>query len=121
MTPQDPAPFLVAHARTAWALHEWSRLLHEATTSVYSERYQRAATTIASSLDAIEAMHELAQVFFAPPPPVKALVLELCADEEIPLFPHMLLGAACALRLRHLLEQAATSDSMDSLDSRDSM
>lgn len=78
LTPQDAAPFPVAHARTAWALHEWTRLLYEATTSVYAERYQRAAIAVASSLDAVEAMHELVRVFFAPPPQVKRWCLS-CA------------------------------------------
>jgi hypothetical protein len=96
----------------AWALREWNELLHQATTSIYAERYQNSAATIVRSLDAVKTMHDLAQVFFSPDPQFKTRVLSLCLDGEIFLFPHVLLGISCALRLRQLLEQAATTDSV---------
>jgi hypothetical protein len=107
---QDDAPLRMTHARLAWALHEWTTLLAEATNSLYAERYYCAAATVVGSLDPINTMHELAQVFFSPPTYLKVLVLALCLDEEIDLFPHELLGASCALRLRQLLAEISISD-----------
>jgi hypothetical protein len=110
-TSPDDLRLLLTRARLAWALHEWRLLLHQATTSEYAARYQYAAATVVRSLDAIETMHDLVHVFFSPGVRLKTLVLTLCMEEEIVLFPHVLLGASCALRLRQLLAQAATSDS----------
>jgi hypothetical protein len=111
MTPQGDAPLEIARARTAWTLHEWNLLLRQLTMSLYAEHYQRAAASVVGALESVETMFELVRVYFSPPPHLKILVLELCVDEEIPLFPHVLLGASCALRLRQLLAPLATSDS----------
>ena len=107
---RDDAPLRMTHARLTWVLHEWTTLLAEATGSLYAERYRCAAATVVGSLDPVKSMHELAKAFFSPPPYLKFLVLTLCLDEEIDLFPHVLLGASCALRLRQLLAEISSSD-----------
>src|SRR5262245_45842918 len=111
MTPPDELRTLLSRAQMAWALHEWALLLHQATTSEYAPRYLESATTVVGSLTGVQTMHDLVQIYFSPNPQLNALALSLCMDGDLFLLPHVLLGSSCALRLRQLLAQAATSDS----------
>jgi hypothetical protein len=96
----------------SWALGEWATLLREATASPHAERYKQATTMVASWLQSVKTMPKLIRTFFSPGPDLQSLVFTLCTEEDALLFPHVLMGASCALRLHQMLRQADTSDAV---------
>jgi hypothetical protein len=68
MTPQDDAPPIMTRTRIVWALLERTMLLHEATSSLYAERYQSAAAPVVGCLDSVVTRRELMRVCFSPHP-----------------------------------------------------
>lgn len=89
----------------AWALHEWHTAFRTVGASADAEVYACAADLVVEYLRDRDTFAELLTAFFYPEPPLTQLIAELCAEGEIFLQPHVLIGAACALRLRQLLQE----------------
>ena len=90
----------------AWALQEWYAALDAATDSVEAEIYACAAKLVVEWLQEQSTFTGLLSAFFYPDLELTRLIRELCAEGEILLQPHVLLGASCALRLRQLVAKA---------------
>jgi len=94
----------------SWTLGEWATHLREAAASPHAERYKQATAVLASWLQSVKTMPKLICTFFSPGPDLQTLVFALCTEDDVLLFPHVLMGASCALRLRQMIRQADTSD-----------
>jgi hypothetical protein len=58
------------------------------------------------SLERYATVHDLIEAYCAPEIGLKSRILALCDDGQIRLQPQVVLGAACALRLRQLMDAA---------------
>jgi hypothetical protein len=76
--------------------------------SVDAAAYADAAEQVAAHLRGCTTLHELLRAYSSPRPDLTLLLATLCTQGDIPLRPHRLLAASCALRLRQLI-----GDSMD--------
>ena len=90
----------------AWALREWSAAVVAAENSEEAEIYADAIELVLAFLDDRQTIADLIDAYTAPTAELRFLVRELCSNDEATLQPHLLLGAACALRLRELMRQA---------------
>ena len=107
---QFPLPQLPALAlpRTAIAatLREWYGSLADTAASDEAEAYTFTVALIREALPECDSLQALMEVYFLPDAVVRALVNELCAAGHPPLYPRLVMGAACALRLRQLVAVA---------------
>jgi hypothetical protein len=87
-------------------LHAWNSALATASASRGAEHYARVVALVMESLDRYATVHDLIEVYCAPDIGLKSRVLALCGDGDIQLQPQVVLGAACALRLRQLMDAA---------------
>ena len=103
--PQFPA---LALPRTAVAatLREWYGSLAATAASDEAEGYAFTVALIREALPACDSLQALMEVYYVPDAVVRALVNELSAAGEPPLHPRLVMGAACALRLRQLVAAA---------------
>jgi hypothetical protein len=92
----------------AWALREWYTALAETEQSAQAEIYAYAADVVAAFLNDRHTIDALLDAYAAPSVELRYLVYELCTAGEAPLQPRLLMGAACALRLRELMKEAIT-------------
>jgi hypothetical protein len=90
----------------AWALREWYTALAEAEQSAQAEIYAYAAEVMVAFLDDCHTIDALLEAYAAPTAKLRYLAHELCTSGEAPLQPRLLMGAACALRLRELMKEA---------------
>jgi hypothetical protein len=81
-------------------LREWSKAV------VTAEIYADALELVLAFLDDRQTVADLIDAYIAPNAELTYLVRELCSNDEATLQPRLLLGAACALRLRELMRQA---------------
>ena len=91
----------------AAALHEWHVALAAADTSVETEIYDCAAALITEFLEPCATVHDLLDAYFCPEIAMMRLIAEQCTGGEILLQPRVLLRVSFAMRLRHLVGQAA--------------
>jgi hypothetical protein len=89
----------------AWALHEWHAALKATNASVEAEIYECAAELVAEHLCGCATFNDLLNAFFRPDIEQVRLVTELCTEGEVLLQPHLLVGAAYALRVRQLIAE----------------
>jgi len=90
-------------ATLAVTLHEWHTALATATISEEAEVYACAVTLIMDVLACCETLPALLEAYYRPDRVLRYLVSDFCADGEIRLDPRLVIGAACALRLRQLV------------------
>lgn len=100
------APSLSTHEEIARALHEWRSASALAMTSPKAELYACAVKLVLELLDHHTSCAELVTTFYFPDITVMKAMFELCVGGEIPLQPRLIMGAACATRLRQLVGTA---------------
>jgi hypothetical protein len=100
------ATSLPPHDEIARALHEWHSACALAMASPKAELYACAARLVLELLDHHTSCAELVTTFYYPDIAVMKAVFELCAGGEILLQPRLIMGAACATRLRQLVGAA---------------
>ena len=100
------APSLPTHEEIARALHEWHSASALAMISPKAELYACAVTLVLELLEHHMSYSDLVTTFYFPDIPLMKVVFELCAGGEIPLQPRLIMGAACATRLRQLVGTA---------------
>ncbi len=61
---------------------------------------------VMESLEQYTTISELIDAYFSPHAVLKARVLMFCGEGEVHLEPWVLMGAACALYLHHLMDDA---------------
>jgi PAS domain S-box-containing protein len=93
----------ITRGGVAWALREWQSDLDEVNASVEAEIYACATELVVAWLQSAQTFDGLLEAYFHPDLELTRLIAELCTEGEILLRPHLLLGAACALRLRQIV------------------
>jgi hypothetical protein len=104
------APSAPTRDEVAKALHEWHRASALAMASPKAELAELYACAVALVLDLLDqhsSCADLVTIFYFPDITIMKVVLELGAGGEIPLQPRLIMGAACAARLRQLVAAAA--------------
>ena len=101
------APSAPTHEEVSKALHEWHGAAALAMASPKAELYACAAKLVLELLDQHSSCADLVTTFYFPDITIMKVVLELGAGGEIPLQPRLIMGAACAARLRQLVAAAA--------------
>jgi hypothetical protein len=69
-------------------------------------RYAAVVSIVRESLNRFTTIQDLMKAYAAPDIGLRSRVLALCGDGAIRLQPQLVLGAACALRLRQLMDAA---------------
>jgi hypothetical protein len=87
-------------------LYAWQSALAAAHASQEPERYAHVVAHIGESPERFTTVHDLIKAYCFPDIALKARVLALCGEGAIHLQPEVVLGAACALRFRELMEAA---------------
>jgi hypothetical protein len=87
-------------------LHAWYVALAAARASVEADLYACAVTLAMESLDRCTTVQDLIGVYCSPDYEVHSLVLALCSEGEVHLEPGIVMGSACALQVRRLMEKA---------------
>jgi hypothetical protein len=100
------APPLPTHEEIRRALHEWRRADALVMASPKADLYACAVALALELLDCHTACADLVTAFYSPDVTLMQVVFELCAAGEIPLQPRLVMGAACAARLRQLIAAA---------------
>ena len=101
------APSVPTHEEIAKALHEWHDAYALAMASPEAELYACAVALALELLDQQASCADLVTAFYFPDITLMKTVFEVCAGGEIPLQPRLIIGAACATRLRQLVAAAA--------------
>jgi hypothetical protein len=101
------APSLPTHEEIARALHEWHSASALAMASPKAEVYAWAVALVLELLDQHMSCADLVTAFYFPDITVMKTVFEVCAGGDTPLEPRIIMGAACATRLRQLVTAAA--------------
>jgi hypothetical protein len=94
-------------ATVAATLREWHTSLAIAATSEEAEVYACAVALIVDALTRRTTMQALVDAYYFPDLLLRYLVLDFCANGKIRLRPRLVMGAACALRLRQLVAEVA--------------
>jgi hypothetical protein len=97
------APPLPTHADICRALHEWRSADALAMASPKADVYACAVALALEVLDRHTTCADLVTAFYFPDITLMQVLLELCAGGEIPLQPRLVMGGACAARLRQLV------------------
>ncbi len=101
------APIIPTHEEIAGALHEWYSASSLVKASPKAELYTCAVTLVRELLEHHTTCVELVTAFYSPDTLLMQVVLELGRGGEIRLQPRLIMGAACAARLRHLVAAVA--------------
>lgn len=102
-------PALVAsRATVAATLREWHASLAAATTSEQAELYSCAVALTMEALTERVTFPSLLEAFYLPDRTLVGLITDFCAEGEIALYPHIVMGAACALHLRKIVASASS-------------
>jgi hypothetical protein len=94
---------VIAHETLASTLSSWRIALHTINKSAEVAVYTAAAAQAVEHLHACTTLEELLRAYFSSSPDLTLLLARLCTQGDIPLRPHRLLAASCALRLRQLI------------------
>jgi hypothetical protein len=92
-----------AHENLASTLSSWRIALQTINKSAEVAVYTAAAAQAVEHLRACTTLDELLSAYFSSSPDLTLLLARLCTQANIPLRPHRLLAASCALRLRELI------------------
>jgi hypothetical protein len=90
-------------------ISEILRAWHVALAAAASEKADLYACAVAlamESLDRYTAVQDLIDVYCSPDNALQARVLALCDEREVHLEPWIVMGSACALQFRQLMEKA---------------
>jgi hypothetical protein len=93
----------ITRGGVAWALREWQSDLDEVNASVEAEIYAVVAELVVAWLQDAQTFESLLEAYFHPDLELTQLIAELCTKGEFRLRPHLVMGAACALRLQQIL------------------
>jgi hypothetical protein len=100
------APSQLIHEEIAKALHEWHSAAALAIASPKAELYTCAVALALELLEQQTSCADLVSTFYFPDVTLMKLIFEVCAGGEIVLQPRIIMGAACAMRLRQLVAAA---------------
>jgi hypothetical protein len=87
-------------------LHTWHTALAAARASEEADLYAWVVVLVMESLERYTTVPDLITAYFSPHAVLKARVLALCGEGAIRLKPWVVMGAACALQLRQLMDDA---------------
>jgi hypothetical protein len=87
-------------------LRAWYVALAAARASEEADLYACAVALAIESLDRYTTVQDLVDVYCSPDDALKARVQALCSEGEIHLEPGIVMGSACALQFRQLMEKA---------------
>jgi hypothetical protein len=87
-------------------LHMWHTALATARASEEADLYAWMVVLVMESLEHYTTIPDLITAYFSPHAILKARVLALCGEGESRLEPWVVMGAACALQLRQLMDDA---------------
>ena len=87
-------------------LHTWHMALATARASEEAELYACVIVLVMESLEQYTTIPDLIDAYFSPHAVLKARVLALCGEGAVHLEPWVLMGAACALQLHQLMDDA---------------
>jgi PAS domain S-box-containing protein len=93
----------ITRGGVAWALREWQVALDAVNRSVEAELYAAVAELVVAWLQSAQTFESLLEAYFHPDLELSRLIAELCTEGEILLRPHLVMGAACALRLQQIV------------------
>jgi hypothetical protein len=88
------------------AVHTWNTALMQARSSDMADLYACVVTITLSSLACYTTIRDLLTAYKSPASSLSEQVMDLCGAGDARLDPSVAFGAACALRLRQLMEQA---------------
>ena len=87
-------------------LHTWHMALATARASEEAELYAWVIVLVMESLEQYTTIPDLIAAYFSPHAILKARVLTFCGEGAVHLEPWVLMGAACALQLHQLMDDA---------------
>ena len=87
-------------------LHAWNSALAVARASQMADLYACVIVLVMEPLERLTTINDLIKAYCAPDIGLKSRVLALCGDGEIRLQPQVVLGAACGLHFRQIMEAA---------------
>jgi hypothetical protein len=87
-------------------MREWYDALAEANVSEEAGAYACAVPLISEALASCASLQALMEAYYLPDATLQRLVRVVCLNSEISLRGSVAVGAACALRLRHLVSVA---------------
>jgi hypothetical protein len=94
------------HSDISELLHTWHTALAAARASEEADLYACTVALALEALDRYTTVQDLISVYRSPDSALKAHVLALCAEGEVHLEPWIVMGSACALRFRQVMEKA---------------
>jgi hypothetical protein len=97
-----------SRATVAATIREWHISLAAATASEQAELYACAVALAIEALTGRVTFPSLLEAYYQPDRTLVGLITAFCAEGEIPLYPHIVLGAACALHLRQIVASASS-------------
>jgi hypothetical protein len=102
----SPVPAVPVQSEFTVAVHSWNTALLQARSSDMADLYACVVTLTLSSLARYTTIRDLLTAYQSPASTLTEQVMDLCGAGDARLDPHVAFGAACALRLRQLMEQA---------------
>jgi PAS domain S-box-containing protein len=93
----------ITRGGVAWALREWQSALDAVNASVEAEIYAVVAELVVAWLQDAQTFESLLEAYFHPDLELTQLIAELCTKGEFRLRPHLVMGAACELRLQQIV------------------
>jgi hypothetical protein len=102
-------PSARAHDDAAWALYEWRTAWDAINESPNADEYIAGVEVLLGYLEKRSTFTDLLAAFTGPDALLRALTNILCADTSSQLEPHLLMAAACNLRLRALVKERCSS------------
>ena len=103
---QRSQTFGTSYSAISEILHAWNSALAVARASQKADLYACVIVLVMDPLERYTTVHDLIEAYCAPDIGLKSRVLSLCGDGEIHLQPQVVLGAACALHFRQIMEAA---------------
>lgn len=88
------------------AIYTWQWALVTVRASQEAARYAAVVAIVSEALNRFTSIQDLLKAYNAPDIGLKSRVLAMCGEGSIRLQPQVVLGAACALRLRQLMDVA---------------
>jgi hypothetical protein len=95
-----------SHSNISEIVCAWNSALAIARASQMADLYACVVVLVMEPLERFTTVHDLIEAYCAPDIGLKSRVLALCGDGEIHLQPQVVLGAACALHFRQIMEAA---------------
>jgi hypothetical protein len=96
----------LTRATVAATLREWHDASAVAAASDVAELYACAVALVMEALASCDSLQALMESYYLPDSGLRTLVNDFCLDGEILLYPRLVMGAACAYRLREQVTHA---------------